>query len=53
VSPKVAESIARDLKLQAAVLSPVEGLTSANDKEDYLSLMRENLTALQKANGCQ
>jgi zinc transport system substrate-binding protein len=52
VSPKVADSIARDVKVKTAVLSPIEGLTDASSTEDYLSLMRENLQALQKANGC-
>lgn len=52
VSPKVAESIARDVKVKTAVLSPIEGLSDANSKETYLSLMRENLQELRKANGC-
>jgi zinc transport system substrate-binding protein len=52
VSPKVAESIARDLKVKTAVLSPIEGLADANSTEDYLSLMRENLQELRKANDC-
>jgi zinc transport system substrate-binding protein len=52
VSPKVAESIARDLKVHTAVLSPIEGLADAHSTENYLSLMRENLTELRKANSC-
>ena len=52
VSPKVAESVARDLQVSAAVLSPVEGLADANSGADYQSLMRENLAALRKANDC-
>lgn len=52
VSPKVAQSIATDLKVKTAVLSPIEGLSDANSKEDYFSLMRENLQELRKANGC-
>lgn len=52
VSPKVAESIAGDLKLKTAVLSPVEGLADDSSKDDYLSLMRANLTELRKANSC-
>jgi zinc transport system substrate-binding protein len=52
VSPKVAESVARDLKVKTAVLSPIEGLADANSTEDYLSLMHENLAELKKANGC-
>jgi zinc transport system substrate-binding protein len=52
VSPKVAESIARDVHVRTAVLSPIEGLSDANSKESYLSLMRENLEELRKANSC-
>jgi zinc transport system substrate-binding protein len=52
VSPKVAQSIARDLKVKTAVLSPIEGLSDANSTENYLSLMRENLAELKKANSC-
>ncbi len=52
VSPKVAESIARDLKVRTAVLSPVEGLADANATDDYLSLMRTNLNELKRANTC-
>jgi zinc transport system substrate-binding protein len=52
VSPKVAQSIATDLKLKTAVLSPIEGLADESSKDDYLSLMRANLTELRKANSC-
>ena len=52
-SPKLTDSLARDLGLRTAVLDPVEGLSSATSHEDYLSLMSENLAALQEANGCQ
>ncbi len=52
VSPKVAETIASDLGLKAAVLDPIEGLTDDTESEDYFSLMRANLEALQKANHC-
>jgi zinc transport system substrate-binding protein len=52
VSPKVAESIARDVHVKTAVLSPIEGLPDANSQESYLSLMRANLQELRKANSC-
>ncbi len=52
VSPKVAESIARDVHVKTAVLSPIEGLSDANSQETYLSLMRANLQELRKANSC-
>jgi zinc transport system substrate-binding protein len=51
-SPKLTESLANDLGLRTAVLDPIEGLTSDDSDEDYLSLMRENLAALQEANQC-
>lgn len=52
VSPKVAETIAKDVGVQTAVLSPIEGLSDANSQETYLSLMQTNLQELRKANGC-
>ncbi len=51
-SPKLTDSLARDLGLRTAVLDPVEGLASDDADDDYLSLMRANLTALEEANGC-
>lgn len=51
-SPEMAESLAGDLGLETAVLDPVEGLSDTTAGEDYLSLMRANLTAVQKANDC-
>ena len=52
VSPKMAETLADDLGVSTAVLDPIEGLSDDTADEDYLSLMRDNLTALQQANGC-
>ena len=52
VSPKVAETIAKDVGVKTAVLSPIEGLSDGNSQETYLTLMRQNLQELQKANGC-
>lgn len=52
VSPKMAETLADDLGVSTAILDPIEGLSDETADEDYLSLMRENLTALQQANGC-
>ncbi len=51
-SPKMSETLAHDLGITTAVLDPIEGLSDATAGEDYLSLMRSNLVALQKANGC-
>ena len=52
-SPKMAETLSSDLGLHTAVLDPIEGLSDATANQDYFSLMRENLAALQKANGCR
>jgi zinc transport system substrate-binding protein len=52
VSPKVAQTMAEDLDLATAVLDPIEGLTDDAADEDYVMLMRANLDALRKANGC-
>jgi zinc transport system substrate-binding protein len=51
-SPAMAETLASDLDVDTAVLDPVEGLTDQTAEEDYVSLMRANLAALQEANGC-
>ena len=48
----MAETLAADLGLETAVLDPIEGLGDETADEDYLSLMRANLAALQKANDC-
>jgi zinc transport system substrate-binding protein len=52
VSPAVAQSIADETGATTATLSPIEGLTDDTADEDYLSLMRANLHALEEANGC-
>jgi zinc transport system substrate-binding protein len=54
ISPRLAQTVAREVGAQTAVLDPIEGLTEkeANAGEDYFSVMRENLAALRKALGC-
>lgn len=52
VSPKTAEVLADDAGVETAVLDTLEGLTDETADEDYLSLMRSNLAALQEANRC-
>jgi zinc transport system substrate-binding protein len=52
VSDSVAKSIAGDLGLKAAVLDPIEGITSTSAGTDYTQVMQSNLKALQEANGC-
>ena len=55
VSPKLAETVAREAGATTAVLNPVEGLTEEQlaAGADYFSVMRENLAALRKALGCR
>ena len=53
LKPALGEGIASDLGLTNGVLDPIEGLSDATSGEDYLSLMKANLTALQTANGCR
>ena len=55
VSPKLAETVAREAGVETAVLNPLEGLTDDEIAagEDYFSVMRSNLAALQKALGCR
>ncbi len=52
-SRALADSLAGDLGLRTAVLDPVEGLSDATADQDYLSLMRRNLAALEEANQCR
>jgi len=49
VSPKTAETLAREIGARAAVLDPLEGL--ARPGADYFSIMRANLGALTSALG--
>jgi zinc transport system substrate-binding protein len=55
VSPKLAETVARETGARTAVLDPIEGLTGdeAARGADYFSLMRANLRALRLALGCR
>jgi zinc transport system substrate-binding protein len=54
VSPKVAETLANEVGVTTAVLNPLEGLTrqELSAGEDYVSVMRNNLRALERALGC-
>ncbi|GAX89968.1 metal ABC transporter substrate-binding protein [Effusibacillus lacus] len=53
VSPKVAETVAKEIGAKTLVLNPIEGLTEEEQKkgEDYISKMRENLKNLVTALG--
>jgi zinc transport system substrate-binding protein len=55
VSPRLAETVARETGASTAVLNPLEGLTEeqVDSGEEYLSVMRANLAALRKALGCR
>jgi zinc transport system substrate-binding protein len=55
VSPRLAETVAREAGARTAVLNPIEGLTEEQAKTgaDYFSLMRKNLRALRGALGCR
>jgi len=52
VSPVVSESVAQDLGLKTDVLDPIEGISPDSRGEDYLGVMRSNLSALRAANHC-
>lgn len=51
-SDAVAKSIAEDLGMKTAVLDPVASLNAQSLDDDYLGIMRANLTAIQEANDC-
>jgi zinc transport system substrate-binding protein len=55
VSPRLSETVAREVGAKTAVLDPIEGLTEAEAKQgaDYFSVMRSNLANLRKALGCR
>ena len=52
VSPRVAETLAREAGVQTAVLDTIEGVDKEGE-EDYFSLMRANLATLRTALGCR
>jgi zinc transport system substrate-binding protein len=55
VSPRLAETVAREAGVRTAALNPLEGLTEPELEAgaDYLSVMRDNLNALREALGCR
>jgi zinc transport system substrate-binding protein len=54
-SPKLSQTLANEIGAQTLVFNPVEGLTSEELEagEDYLSVMRQNLTNLRTAMLCR
>ena len=55
VSPKLSETVAREIGAQTLVLNPIEGLTSEEitARKSYLTEMRSNLANLRIALGCK
>ena len=55
VSPRIAETVARETGAKTAVLNPIEGLkpSEANRGENYFTVMRSNLAHLRAALGCR
>jgi zinc transport system substrate-binding protein len=54
VSPRIAETVARETGAKTAVLNPIEGLAKkeVSQGENYFSLMRTNLRSLREGLGC-
>jgi zinc transport system substrate-binding protein len=55
VSPRIAETVAREAGVDSTTLDPLEGLTEEHIAAgaDYFSVMRRNLEALREALGCR
>jgi zinc transport system substrate-binding protein len=55
VSPRVADTVARETGARTAVLDPIEGLTEEQVArgDDYFLVMRRNLATLRVALGCR
>lgn len=55
VSPRLADTIAREVGAETAVLDPLEGLTAKRVAagQTYFSVMRANLATLREALGCR
>jgi zinc transport system substrate-binding protein len=55
LSPRLADTVAREVGARTAVLDPIEGLTPAEQThgDTYLTVMRRNLAALRKALACR
>src|SRR5262249_58629723 len=55
LSPKLAETVAREAGVKTAVLDPLEGIGKDELAQgaDYFTVMRANLAALREALGCR
>jgi len=55
VSPRLADTIARETGAQTTVFDPIEGVSREDQRKGrtYLTIQRDNLKALQRALACQ
>ncbi len=55
VSPKVSETLAREIGAQTLVFNPIEGLSPSEvaSGKNYVSVMEENLKSLSRARECK
>jgi zinc transport system substrate-binding protein len=55
VSPRLADTVAREAGAKTDVLDPIEGLAKGrrDSGESYFTLMRQNLAALRRGLGCR
>jgi zinc transport system substrate-binding protein len=55
LSPRLADTVAREVGTRTAVLDPIEGLTTSEQAsgDTYFTIMRRNLAALRKALACR
>jgi zinc transport system substrate-binding protein len=55
VSPRLADTVAREVGAGTAVLDPIEGLTPSEQQrgDTYFTIMRRNLETLRKALACR
>lgn len=55
VSPKIAQTVAREIGAATLILNPIEGLTPSEVQagRDYLSIMEDNLKNLRTALSCK
>jgi zinc transport system substrate-binding protein len=55
VSPRLADTVAREAHAKTAVLDPIEGLAKGRQArgETYFTLMKDNLASLRRGLGCR
>ena len=52
LSDAIARTVAQETDARVLTLDPLEGITDASAGEDYLEVMRANLTSLRDGLGC-